>query len=116
MAASTSKKRENLQRLLRPQHIAFIGGDSSAPGIKATLAGGFDGPVWSVNPKRGKKIAGLACYPSVADLPQPPDASFIWAPREATIEIVRQLAETGRSEEHTSELQSQAYLVCPLLP
>jgi acyl-CoA synthetase (NDP forming) len=95
MAASTSKKRENLQRLLRPQHIAFIGGDSSAPGIKATLAGGFDGPVWSVNPKRGKKIAGLACYPSVADLPQPPDASFIWAPREATIEIVRQLAETG---------------------
>ncbi|MFP6731040.1 MAG: acetate--CoA ligase family protein [Alphaproteobacteria bacterium] len=88
-------KRENLQRLLRPRYIAFIGGDSSAPGIKGTITGGFDGPVWSVNPKREKRIAGLACYPSVANLPQPPDASFIWAPREATIEIVRELAEIG---------------------
>ena len=67
MTASKSTKRDNLQRLLRPRHIAFIGGDSSAPGIKVTLAGGFDGPVWSVNPRPGKRIAGLACYPSRPD-------------------------------------------------
>ena len=88
-------KRENLQRLLRPRHIAYIGGDSSAPGIKGALASGFDGPVWSVNPKPEKRIAGLPCYRSVADLPEPPDASFIWVPREATIETVRELAAIG---------------------
>lgn len=86
--------RENLKRLLRPRHIAYIGGESSAPGIEGALAGGFDGPVWSVNPKR-RSIAGLPCFASVADLPEPPDASFIWVPREATIETVRELAAVG---------------------
>ena len=87
-------KRQNLKRLLRPRHIAFIGGESSAPGIEGALAGGFDGPVWSVNPKR-RSVAGLPCYASVADLPEPPDASFIRVPREATIETVRALAAAG---------------------
>ena len=87
-------KRENLKRLLRPRHIAYIGGESCAPGIEGALAGGFDGPVWSVNPKR-RSVAGLPCYASVADLPEPPDASFIWVPREATIETVRALAAAG---------------------
>ena len=87
-------KRENLKRLLRPRHIAYIGGESCAPGIEGALAGGFDGPVWSVNPKR-RSVAGLPCYASIADLPEPPDASFIWVPREATIETVRALAAAG---------------------
>ena len=87
-------KRQNLKRLLRPRHIAFIGGESCAPGIEGALAGGFDGPVWSVNPKR-QSVAGLPCYASVAALPEPPDASFIWVPREATIETVRALAGAG---------------------
>ena len=87
-------KRENLSRLLRPRHIAFIGGDSSAPAIRGALGGGFTGPVWSVNPER-ESVAGLPCYRSVADLPEPPDASFIWTPREATIETVRALAASG---------------------
>ena len=89
-----SLKRQNLKRLLRPRHIAYIGGESSTPGIKGALAGGFDGPVWSVNPKR-ESVAGLPCYASVADLPEPPDASFIWVPRVATIETVRALAAAG---------------------
>ena len=87
-------KRKNLQRLLRPRHIAYIGGESSAPGVRGALAGGFDGPVWSVSPTR-TCVAGQACYRSIADLPEPPDASFIWAPREATIETVRALADAG---------------------
>jgi acyl-CoA synthetase (NDP forming) len=88
------QSRENLKRLLRPRHIAYIGGESSAPGILGALASGFDGPVWSVNPKR-ESIAGLPCYRSVAELPEPPDASFLWVPREATIETVRALAAAG---------------------
>ena len=87
-------KRDNLRRLLRPRHIAYIGGESSAPGIAGALAGGFDGPVWSVNPKL-ERVAGLPCWRSVAELPEPPDASFIWVPREATIETVRELAAIG---------------------
>src|SRR2546430_13674517 len=66
---------------------------------------------------------------SIMDLPEAPDATFIAAPREPTIEILKQLSARGaggaicyaagyaevRSEEHTSELQSQSNLVCRLL-
>ncbi|MGH6719524.1 MAG: acetate--CoA ligase family protein, partial [Alphaproteobacteria bacterium] len=55
---------------------------------------GFDGPVWGVNPKR-TTLGGQPCFPSVADLPTPPDATFVGVPREATIEVVAELARIG---------------------
>src|SRR6266568_8804434 len=51
------------------------------------------------------------------------DALPIWAPRATTVPTAcpryrsprRPVARTARSEEHTSELQSQFHLVCRLL-
>ena len=91
---AASARRRNLERLLRPRHIAYIGGAATASGLEGVIRVGFDGPVWSVNPKHDS-IAGLPCFKCVADLPEPPDASFIWVPREATVETVRQLAAIG---------------------
>ncbi|TDJ22601.1 MAG: CoA-binding protein, partial [Gammaproteobacteria bacterium] len=77
MAASP----ENLQRLLNPRHIAFIGGSDAAFSAQQ-CARHFDGPVWGVNPKR-KSLGGVPCFPTVADLPEAPDAVFLATPRKA---------------------------------
>jgi acetyl-CoA synthetase len=84
----------NLQRLLQPRHIAFIGGEKAALAMAQCLAAGFTGEVWSVNPGRAQ-MAGRPCYGSVAELPAPPDAAFIAVPREATVAVVEDLAVLG---------------------
>lgn len=94
-AASPRLRRlANLRRLLRPRHVAFIGGKGLAAPIQGCIAGGFTGQIWPVHPTY-PEIAGIRCHPSVDALPQPPDAAYIAAPREATIEIVRALARRG---------------------
>ncbi len=90
----TPERRRNLQRLLKPRHVALTGGTDAV-----TVAGeirriGFDGPVWPVNPRRGE-IAGHKCYASIADLPEAPDAVFLAIPREPAIDALRQLSEMG---------------------
>src|SRR5262249_31209079 len=89
-----AKRLANLQRLLKPRHVAFIGGKSLAAPIQGCLSAGFTGEIWPVHPTY-PEIAGVKCYPSVEALPEPPDASYIAAPREATVEIVRALAKRG---------------------
>jgi acyl-CoA synthetase (NDP forming) len=89
-----ARRLANLRRLLKPRHVAFIGGKGLAAPIQGCLSGGFTGQLWPVHPSY-PEIAGIKCYPSVEALPEPPDASYIAAPREATIEIVRALAKRG---------------------
>jgi acyl-CoA synthetase (NDP forming) len=88
------RRRANLRRLLRPRHITFVGGKSVAGAIQQCIDSGFQGPIWPVSLKE-ETLAGLRCYPSVADLPEAPDASFIALPRRATIEVVRDLTKRG---------------------
>jgi acyl-CoA synthetase (NDP forming) len=85
---------DNLKRLLRPRHIAFIGGRDLLDPIRSSRSAGFEGEIWVVNPNRDE-LAGHKCYPSVAALPEAPDASFVAVRREATIEVVRELAARG---------------------
>ncbi len=85
---------DNLKRLLRPRHIAFIGGRDLLDPIRSSRSAGFEGEIWVVNPNRDE-LAGYKCYPSVAALPEAPDASFVAVRREATIEVVRELAARG---------------------
>jgi acyl-CoA synthetase (NDP forming) len=90
-ASLHAQRLANLRRLLRPRHVAFIGGKGLAAPIRGCLSGGFTGQIWPVHPTY-PEIGGIKCYPSVDALPEPPDASYIAAPREATVEIVRALA------------------------
>lgn len=82
----------DLSRLLRPRSIAVLGAGWAANVIEQCRKMGFDGPVWPVHPSRAE-IAGLPCFPSLADLPAPPDAVFIGVNRHATLDIVAELAE-----------------------
>jgi acyl-CoA synthetase (NDP forming) len=89
-----AKRLANLQRLLRPRHVAFVGGKGLAAPIQGCRSGGYAGQIWPVHPSYDE-IAGIACYPSIDALPEPPDAAYIAVPREATIEVVRALARRG---------------------
>jgi acyl-CoA synthetase (NDP forming) len=89
-----ARRLANLRRLLKPRHVAFIGGKGLAAPIKGCISGGYAGQIWPVHPTY-PEIAGIKCYPSVDALPEAPDAAYIAAPREPTIEIVRALARRG---------------------
>ncbi|MGE0117846.1 MAG: acetate--CoA ligase family protein [Dongiaceae bacterium] len=89
-----AKRLANLRRLLKPRHVAFIGGKGLAAPIQGCISGGYTGQIWPVHPTY-PDIAGIKCYPSVDALPEAPDAAYIAAPREPTIEIVRALARRG---------------------
>lgn len=84
----------DLRRLLRPRSIAVLGSGWAANVIEQCQKMGFDGPVWPVHPTRDQ-ISGVTCYRSLADLPHPPDATFIGVNRHATLDVVAELAAMG---------------------
>ena len=89
-----SIRQQNLRRLLRPRHIAFIGGNNLQPAIRSTEAIGFTGEIWVVNPKY-ESIANRRCYRSIAALPAPPDAAFVAVNSTASVGAVGELAAIG---------------------
>ncbi|WP_149588269.1 acetate--CoA ligase family protein [Tabrizicola flagellatus] len=83
-----------LDRLLRPRHIAVLGAGWALNVIEQCRKMGFRGPVWPVHPTKAE-IGGLKAYPSLADLPEAPDATFIGVNRFATLDVVAELAAMG---------------------
>ena len=90
----TPARRRNLRRLLKPRHVAVIGGREAETVAGECARIGYRGPVWPVNPRRGS-IGGHRCFRAVEDLPQAPDAAFVAVPREAAIDTVARLAAMG---------------------
>lgn len=90
MPAATHK----LQPLLKPRHIAFVGGRHLVDAIHSTQRIGFTGQVWVVNPRQDA-IAGYRCYRSIAELPAPPDAAFVAVNSAEAVRVVGELARAG---------------------
>ena len=90
----TPSQKKNLQRLLAPRHIAFIGGSEALYASRQCAAGGFSGQIWGVNPKR-RKLDEHPCFSSVDDLPEAPDAAFIAVPGPVVPAVVSQLQQRG---------------------
>lgn len=89
-----STRRENLQKFLSPRHIAYVGGDGIRAGLRYAQQIGFKGSLWAVNP-RVSEIEGVKCYPDIASLPEPPDATFISVSASKTVGIVEALSKRG---------------------
>ncbi|MEL6452162.1 MAG: acetate--CoA ligase family protein [Pseudomonadota bacterium] len=84
-----------LERLLRPRSIAVVGGGAWCEAVIAQCEKmGFDGPIWPVHP-RAALVAGHGAFPSVDDLPAPPDAVFVGVNRAATVAVVATLSRRG---------------------
>ena len=82
-----------LSRLLRPRSIAVMGGGWAANVVDQCRRMGFEA-VRPVHPTRAE-IGGVPTVPSLSDLPEPPDATFIGVNREATVGVVRELRDMG---------------------
>ena len=90
----TPLRRKNFQRLLKPRHIAFIGGRYAIIAINEARRRGFAGEMWAVNPKRSD-LAGVPCVASIKDLPVAPDAVYLAIPASDVVEALRSLAVLG---------------------
>ena len=84
----------DLSRLLRPRSIALVGGVEASEALRQCRLLGFEGDIWRVHPEKTED-QGIKCIKDVADLPYPPDVSWVGVNREATIGVVRTLAEMG---------------------
>lgn len=84
----------DLNRLLRPRSLAVIGGNEAAEVIRQSRRMGYGGVLYAVNPLRAE-IEGLACYRSVEELPEAPDAAFVAVNRHRTVEVVAALKARG---------------------
>ncbi len=84
-------RRLNLRRLLNPRSVALVGGRTLAPSIEMLRRAGYDGKIRVVNPSHAE-IGGIACTPTIDDLPESPDAAFLNVNRHLTIEAVAALS------------------------
>ncbi|MDA1063444.1 MAG: CoA-binding protein, partial [Proteobacteria bacterium] len=87
-------KKEALRRLLQPKSVAVFGGNSAVAVVRQCKKIGFDGDIWAVSPSR-KEMGGIPCVASIAELPGIPDASFVAAPPQASLQIIAELSALG---------------------
>jgi acetyl coenzyme A synthetase (ADP forming)-like protein len=87
----------SIRRILNPTSIAVVGA-SRTPGtigyelVNNLLRGGFTGAILPINPKAAS-VAGIHAYPSVADVPEPPDLAIIAVPASAVAAVVAECGE-----------------------
>ncbi|MGN6650555.1 acetate--CoA ligase family protein, partial [Trinickia sp.] len=89
----------NLDRLFRPTSIAVVGASVRAESVGAKVwrrvrAGGFEGPVWPVNPKYAE-LDGCTVFSDVADLLEAPCVALICTPSHTWPDIVGKLGRLG---------------------
>lgn len=90
---------EDLQALLRPRGIAIVGasadlGKFSGRLVPALAAGRFAGRIYPVNP-RYREMAGLPCFPSVGQVPDPCDLAIVAVPAPHVPSVLREAADRG---------------------
>jgi acetyltransferase len=85
-----------MDALFNPHSIAVIGAsdDPTRIGglpIRFLRQHGYTGKIFPVNPKY-KEIAGLPCFPALAEIPEPVDLALIGIPRQLVFEAVKECA------------------------
>jgi acyl-CoA synthetase (NDP forming) len=88
-----------LDKLLCPRSVAIIGASADSTKLSGRPLAylkkyGFRGDVYPVNPRAGT-IGGHRCYPSIAALPQAPDAAIVLLGPSKVAEATRELAAIG---------------------
>lgn len=82
----------SVTRLLSPGSIAVIGAGRERGGIghevfRNLVAGGFDGPVYPVNPAGGH-VASVRAFQSVLDIPDEVDLAVVAVPAAGVLDVV----------------------------
>lgn len=86
-----------MDALFAPRNVVFVGASDRnwSPRIWQNLKRfGYAGKVYPVNPNR-TELWGEPCYPSLADLPEPPDHLALFVPADASLDILEQAGPLG---------------------
>jgi acetyltransferase len=88
-----------LTPLLAPRSVAVIGASDRSGNLGGLAVGflqkfGYQGSVWPVNAGRAT-VAGLPCFPSLADVPAIPDMAIIAVPAESVHDVARDCIAAG---------------------
>jgi acyl-CoA synthetase (NDP forming)/GNAT superfamily N-acetyltransferase len=86
----------SLRPVFAPRSVAVIGASRRTGTIGRSIldnivAGGYQGTLYAVN-RNASEVGGIACFPSVADLPEAPDLALIAVP---PTEVLRAAADCG---------------------
>jgi acyl-CoA synthetase (NDP forming) len=89
----------NLDRLFRPASVAVVGatdrlGSYGGQTLLNLRAIGYPGRVWGVNPNRAEAL-GHPCYPTIAELPEVPDAVVVAVPAPGVPDVIEQAGAHG---------------------
>jgi len=94
-----SRRVKSLEPFFQPKSVAVIGA-SRTPGkggyniIENLLRLGYAGRIYPVNP-RARKILGLAAYPNLTGIPQPPELVIIVLPPDRVLPSLEECAARG---------------------
>ena len=88
-----------LDKLLSPRSIAIVGASERPEAIGTRVIRnlrlmGFPGAIYPVNP-RYPMLGDLACYPSLAALPEQVDSAFFGVPASGGPDLLEQAADAG---------------------
>ncbi|SAK61174.1 N-acetyltransferase GCN5 [Caballeronia temeraria] len=88
-----------LDALVNPRSIAIVGASGDAASISGQpvrflTQHGYRGALYPVNPKY-REIAGVACYESIAALPETPDLALILVAARRVPQMLRECGERG---------------------
>jgi acetate---CoA ligase (ADP-forming) len=96
--------------LFEPNSVAVVGASSdptkaSGLPLRNIINSKFTGKIYPVNP-RAKEISGLACYPSVTDLPETPDVAILMVDAKLSPQV---LEECGKKRVKTAIIGSAGF-------
>ena len=91
--------RTDLERFFNPRAIAIIGASQdfitiSGQPLKHLQSHGYKGKLYPVNP-RYEEVAGVKCYPSLADVPETPDLVLILVNASRVADMLEQCGAKG---------------------
>jgi acetate---CoA ligase (ADP-forming) len=91
--------RNDLERFFNPRSIAIIGASQdfitiSGQPLKHLQSHHYKGKLYPVNP-RYPEVAGVKCYPTLADLPETPDLVLILVNASRVADMLRQCGAKG---------------------
>ena len=98
--SSEQQSLAGVQALLAPRNVAIVGA-SDRPGSwsggvwRALRRCGFAGQVYAVNPRNKTVWGSETCYPSLAELPEPPDHVVVLVPGAAAAATITEAGRAG---------------------
>lgn len=99
-------KVEELHSMFFPRSVAVVGVSTNPQGwgghafIRRLKKVGFPGDVYAVNPKASNEVHGVKAYPSVKEIPEPPEMVIVSVPARRVSEVLEDCITAGVKNVH----------------